>query len=189
MAGVLLCVTIVAGYTAAPQVADPNSVPRPWSYLTDSVCALVTFGATSTLTTLAYCLVIFRDSEPVRKFLNWVAQNAGIGAVLGTLLGCRMALPLALTAKPATGQDVNFVGFMGIVSNTATMFTLFMIATCWWRVAALVTQIGRVGVEQGEGLFERVTYWARTKGLGIVAVLLSNYAGLSAAAGVWQMLQ
>jgi len=73
LAGVLFCAIIVFGNLAAPAIVDPASVQQPWSYATDLMCAAVVFGATATLTTLAYCLVFFRDVLPTRNFLTWVA--------------------------------------------------------------------------------------------------------------------
>jgi hypothetical protein len=188
MAGLLFLAIIVFGNLAAPAIADPASAPRPWSYLTDGLCVAVVFGATSTLTTLAYCLIVFRDVEPTTNFLKWVAQNAGIGAVLGTLLGCRMALPLVEAAKRPGGQSLSFVGFLGIVSNTATMLTLLMIAACWWRLAGLVKEISSANAERATRPRWAVPRWAKTAGLRFVTLILSNLGGVLAAQAVWMML-
>lgn len=188
LAAVLFGAIIVFGNLAAPAIVDPASVPQPWSNVTDWVCVAVVFCATSTLTSLMYCLMFFRDVEPTRNFLRWVTQYAGIGAVLGTLLGCRMALPLVAISKSPGSQPFSFVGFLGVVSNTATMLTLLMIAACWWRLAGLVTDIARTSAEEATPPRWAVFSWLKTTGLVLVTLVVSNFGGYRAAEAVWIML-
>lgn len=187
-AGLLFLAIIVFGYEAAPQLADPATVSGAWEVYSNGLWAAVAFGATATLTTLAYCLVFFRDVEPTRKFLTWVAQYAGIGAILGTLLGCRMALPLVIASKQPGGQAFTFSGFLGMVSNTATMLTLLMIATCWIRMWGVVSAIARANAAETPVSRWRFVGWVKTTALVVVTVGVSNLVGLRAANAVLVML-
>ncbi|HKS47971.1 MAG TPA: hypothetical protein VJT49_23235 [Amycolatopsis sp.] len=187
LSGALFLAIISVGYLAAPAVVDPATVPRPWSYITDGLWALVVFGATSTLGFLLYCLTFFRDSEPTRKFLTGITQYAGTGAVMGTLLGCRMAIPLVAASK-TVGQPFTFVSFLGVVSNTATMLTLLMIAMCWRASLGLAMECARVSADE-----ETPRHWTlpdlmKTKGLVAIIALTANLVGGQAAWAVWIML-
>jgi hypothetical protein len=175
----LLVAIILGGHLAAPAIKDPASVHRPWTYAVAALASLTIFGATATLTTLGYCLAFFRDVQAGRDFFKWVANYAGFGAVLGTLLGCRAAASLAGGRHP-----VAFTEFLGVIGNAATMLTLLMIAICWWRLWGVVRTIahstaGNSPTSQLRWLWSRSTF---------VVSFAGNLAGIHAAYGVWHIL-
>lgn len=188
-AGILLGVIIVAGHQAAPAVINPSSVPRPWLFVLAGICACAGWGATATLTTLAYSMIFFRNVEPARAFLRWVAHYAGIGAILGTLLGCRVAWSLASTTK-TDGQPYTFLDFLSEVSNTATMLTLLMIATCWWRLRLVLKRIADASLAETPTSTTGRTLprWTKDGLPTFVALFAGNLSGFFAGWSILRLL-
>lgn len=192
--GILLVLIILVGHLAAPAIADPASVPRPWSFVVAILVAATMGLSTATLTSLVYCLAFFRDVEPARNLLKWIANYAAIGAILGTLLGLRMAGPLLADAQQhPTAQHVTFVGLLGTVSNTATLFTLFMIAVCWLRIPVLIKEVAADSTSASHTSSKPLPAWTRHPKLrwlqNFSLVVVGNSAGLWASIAVWNILQ
>lgn len=194
MIGILLVLIILVGHLAAPAIADPASVPRPWSFVVASLAAAIVGFSTATLTSLVYCLAFFRDVEPARNLLKWIANYAAIGAILGTLLGLRMTGPLLTdTQQHPDAQHITFVGLLGTISNTATLFTLFMIAVCWLRIPFLIKEVAADSTAASHTSSQPLPAWTRfstLRRLQIFSLLLvGNFAGLWAGYAVWKILQ
>lgn len=152
----------------------------PWSHIIAVLAALIIGGATATLGTLVYCVAFFNDIQTNRHFFRRVANYAGSGAILGTLLALRTAFPLSLQRRPITFNE-----FLGVIGNAATMLTLLMIAMCWFRLWLEVRGIARESADSSKSRymskFQRVPTF--------FFLWLPNLVGTYAAFGVWQMFK
>ncbi|MER7586516.1 hypothetical protein ABTW72_03170 [Micromonospora sp. NPDC127501] len=125
----LFALIVYTGWLAPQYVADPTTMERPWRRVVATALAVVVFAAFSTLNFTAYSLLFARGSESARKLIMAVANRAAIGAILGALLGLRMAT--MMVRAPSGAERVTFLGFESNLSNAITLFTLILIATAW----------------------------------------------------------
>lgn len=169
----LMALIIFAGHLAAPYVAEPSSVPLPWRLPIAGLLAVVAGLSTATLTCLAYSLVFLNDLAGVKRFSQAVGQYAAMGAILGTLLGLRMAVPLLNDSVSTHHGRLDFTAYISTLSNTATIFTLVMISACWWRIMGFFLSYGPT---------TRQKWWARAFLAG------GNWFGFQAGSAVWSML-
>ncbi|AVT28275.1 hypothetical protein C6361_00800 [Plantactinospora sp. BC1] len=132
LAVLLLVGLFAAGWLAPRYVADPTAVQGSARYVVAAGLAVVAFLAFSTLNLVAYCLIVARRSEPTKRFVAAVGNRAAIGAILGTLLGLRMATMMAdRTAGGTVTEGITFLEFESNLSNTITLATLALIGTAW----------------------------------------------------------
>ncbi|MDG4784824.1 hypothetical protein O7626_02560 [Micromonospora sp. WMMD1102] len=144
LAVLLISGLIAAGWLAPRYVADPTTIAGPARYVVAAGLAVIAFLSFSTLNLVAYCLIVTRQSEPTKRFVSAVGNRAAIGAILGTLLGLRMASMMGdrPVEDPAV-QPTTFLDFESNLSNTITLVTLALIGTawpyCWGPVRASMT--------------------------------------------------
>lgn len=119
---------VVAGWKWPRYVVDPLSAGGAAHRAVAVAVAVVLFLSFSTLTILAYCLLLGSSSEVNKRFLGAVLNRAGIGATLGTVLGIRLAPALL---APATGAPASLPDYLSDVGNAATLLTLVLISTAW----------------------------------------------------------
>jgi hypothetical protein len=122
---------------------DPNTLPSPAREIVAWVAFAVFFSATSTLVALGY-LIVFRRAaltdrvsqklqEAADELMKTVLTYAGVGAVIGTLLGLRLAASLLGISRPLP----RLMEYVGVLGNMITIFTLVAIAPCWGLVIHL----------------------------------------------------
>jgi hypothetical protein len=182
----LLLFVILGGHLAAPYIADPASVPRPWLYIVAAVASIATFASVATLTVLAYSIRFLRFLPAAKRFFSFVGNYSAVGAVAGTVLGLRMAGPLLVDSMrhPAT-KRFDFTDLMGVTGNTITMLTLVMVALCWpyaWGPVLAITRAERAGSADSPG--RRVPAAA----LAFPVLVAGNAGGLYAAGAMWRIL-
>jgi hypothetical protein len=173
----LLVFVILGGHLAAPYIADPASIPRPWLYIVAVVASVATFAAVATLTVLAYSIRFLRFLPAAKRFFSFVGNYSAVGAVAGTVLGLRMAGPLLIHNK-----NFGFADLMSETGNTITMLTLLMVALCWPYAWGPVLAISRA---------ERATSAVRRMPAATLAfpvLIAGNLGGLYSAAAMWRIL-
>ncbi|MEV2237444.1 hypothetical protein [Micromonospora sp. NPDC049891] len=184
LAMLLLAGLILAGWLAPRYVADPTTVDAPARYVVAAGLAVVAFLSFSTLNLAAYCLIVARKSEPTKRFITAIGNRAAIGAILGTLLGLRMAT--MMDGQPAGDPDApatTFLDFESNLSNTITLATLTLVGTawpyCWGPVRAAMTAVAST---------PPLKPYARVTGLvlGTVLLLSSHFLGLGVAMAVYR---
>ncbi|HEU0088763.1 MAG TPA: hypothetical protein VFQ77_14150 [Pseudonocardiaceae bacterium] len=173
-------------------VMDPGLIARPWLYVVATLIAIFTFWAASNLTTMAYCFLFHRDTVAARAFIDSLGKFAAIGAILGTLLGLRLATPfLDEIQNQRTGHRQPFMEFIGLIGSTATILTLLMVGFCWVRAVAAVKltmrkNVGTSDAQIGEAK-SCTTKWSR-RVLSAGLLIGGNYAGVKAAWAIWFIL-
>jgi hypothetical protein len=191
---VALTAVIVLGHFSASYIADPSRISGDWRYCyAVLMCATVGLSV-STLTIVGYCLIALRSSELSQKLFETISTRSVIGAVLGSLLGLRLAESL---------PKMSFPVLIGDVGTLATVFTLVMIATCWpfaWGpaqeaaqsiVQALMQDIRSLSskVREADKTGSKETWAGRGhKGLAFLIVLSANATGLPVAISVYRMI-
>jgi hypothetical protein len=181
----LLAFIIVAGWRAPQYVVDPTTLPGPQREVAAVVLAAFAFLAFSTLNVAAYCLIVAMKSELTRKFIAAVANRAAIGAILGTLLGLRLA---PMMVPPNNGsqqaQPVTFIGFEGNLSNTITLFTLILVATAWPYCAGPVMEAAAEILSSGLSWLKSLEGALRVP-LALLMLVSSNFLGFALAGAVY----
>jgi hypothetical protein len=125
--GVILAAVVIG--TGWPQyVVDPTLVGGQAHEVVAYLIAAVLFLSFSTLSLLAYSLVLGNASTASKKFAAAVLNRAGIGAALGILLGVRLAPALL---DPRSPHKVPFPEYLSDVGNAVTVLTLVLISTMW----------------------------------------------------------
>ncbi|MBO4272722.1 hypothetical protein [Microbispora triticiradicis] len=187
----LLAALIPSSGFVASSIADPASIPRPWSFVVAVILCMITFLSTSVLAALAYSFMYLRDMDEAQRFMKAVANHAGIGAIFGTLIGLRLAEPLLIESRRHQPvQNVEFVDFISLISNTATVVTLALIGLCWVPTVGLMKAVMRANVGTDDtSKFYR--FWLSVelrKLLALSVLLAANLVALKAAFSVWVML-
>lgn len=184
---ILVALVIVGGHLAAPYIADPASVPRPWLYIVAGLLAAITFLAVATLTELAYCIRFLRSLPSSKRFFSFIGNYSAVGAVAGTVLGLRMAGPLLIDSqRHPSPNGFHFGDLLGVVGNTITMLTLFMIALCWPYAWGPVREVAREERSKLGEARKRSRMSAPT--LAFPVLMAGNFGGLYAASAVWRIL-
>lgn len=189
-----LSAVIILGHFSASYIADPSRISGGWRYFYAVAMGVTGFLSVSTLTILGYCLIALRSSDLSRKFFDTISIRSVIGAVLGSLLGLRLAESLPKMSVP---------DLMGYVGTLATVFTLVMIATCWpfaWGPAKEAAQsIVQAIVNDIRSLFSKVHQADKTspteiwvdrgqKLLAFAIFLAANATGLPVGISVYHMI-
>jgi hypothetical protein len=186
----LLGAIIVLGHLFGPYIAHPSRLRGAWLDLYAILMSVMAFAATSTLTSLAYCLVALRKSELAKKFFEAISVRSVVGVVLGSLLGLRLA---------ASVHGMSFDEYTAEIANLATIFTLIMIASCWWFSWG-------PAIDAGKGIFAESKGHSRNEVdkprqasrqgepgrignlIGILIVVSGNVTGLATALSVFHMI-
>ncbi|HEU0088434.1 MAG TPA: hypothetical protein VFQ77_12420 [Pseudonocardiaceae bacterium] len=183
---------ILVSIFAYRHVMDPGLIERPWLYVVAAFVAAFTFLAASSLTIMTYCFMFHRNTAAARAFLGSVGNFAAIGAVLGTLLGLRLAVPFfnEIQSHPADHKQP-FMELMSLIGNTATILVLLMIGFCWVRAVGLVIltmrkNVGTSGAQTDEAK-SWTTNWSR-RVLSVGLLIVANYVGLRTAWAIWFIL-
>jgi len=184
---ILVAFVIIGGHLAAPYIANPASVPRPWLYVVAGLLATVSFLAVATLTELAYCIRFLRSLPSSKRFFSFVGNYSAVGAVAGTVLGLRMAGPLLIDSqRHPSASGFNFGDLLGVVGNTITMLTLFMVALCWPYAWGPVREIAKE--ERSKLGDSRKRSRRSASALAFPVLMAGNLGGLYAASAVWRIL-
>jgi hypothetical protein len=125
---------IAVSISGGRYVLNPNLLAEPWRHIVGVLAAVFTFLAMSTLTSMAYCFMFHRNTTVVRAFVATVGNFATIGAILGTLLGLRLAVQFGVELRQNRGDhEQPFMDYVSVAGSTATVITLMMIGCCWVR--------------------------------------------------------
>lgn len=177
--GLASVAVIAIGWYRPRFFINPIAV-RHLRHVVDGSIALTLFLVISTLTLFLYSSLYGRDNEVVKKFTYVVLNRAGIGAALGTLVGCRIA-PVLLA--PTSAHRASFPEYLGDVGNIITLMTLAFVGTAWI---------------QSIGAFKSATTARSTSAdvssrrppfpVPIAAVIVTNYVAIGVALSVYSIL-
>jgi hypothetical protein len=187
---ILLAAIIIGGHLYGPYIAHPSRLRGAWLYLYAALMGLMAGTATSTLTSLAYCLVAWRKSELAKKFFEQISVRSVVGLVLGSLLGLRLAVSV---------HGMSFDAYTAEIANLATIFTLIMIASCWWFSWGPAVDAGRGILAEAKGhsgseakRLGKDRVQGQSEGgrnaIGLLIVISGNLTGLFVGFSVFSMI-
>jgi len=169
---IMVFLIVPIGWRGASYVADPATLPEPWLHVFAWAAAAATYLSTVVAVVFGYVFAFPRDVRAARVFAGIVANYAGIGALLGSLLGLRAAYPLYYD------ENYSFVRYIGIVGNSTMALTLAAVALCWLLSVGAVLDVLRANFP--ESRLHRAVAFA--------LLLVANRVAWASADAVWHML-
>jgi hypothetical protein len=191
----LLAGLIVPAGWVPQYFVDPRTLPPGWKEAVAVFAFAVVFSATATLAFLGYLLVIqraARSAQVIGRFkvasdelMTMVASYAGVGAILGTLLGLRLAAPLqvALPLNPNPAPPPTFMEYVSLLGNVITIVTLVMISACWGLVIHIIVQAWKDDRASHSSRTTRIRWLATSPAVRLIALVLLVWVMVGLPAG------
>ncbi|MFI6928373.1 hypothetical protein ACIBIZ_51195 [Nonomuraea spiralis] len=189
----LLAGLIVPAGSVPQYFVDPRTLPPGWKEAVAIFAFAVVFSATATLAFLGYLLVLQRAARSAQiigrfkvasdELMTMVASYAGVGAILGTLLGLRLAAPLQVALPLNPTPPPTFMEYISLLGNMITIVTLVMISSCWGLVIHIIVQAWKDDGASHPSRTIQIRWLATSPAVRLIALVLLVWVGVGIPAG------